>query len=312
MKKLVKNLIVTILITTGLVASQDVQVYTADSNGGKITPQTIEKVFKDAGFYISGNNNMNVPFTAKFKKTGFDVYNLFTAYQKDIVIDLVKEYPSIGLFSPFSMSIYTKKGDKTISVSSLSLEGISKITKIPTTNKSLIKLSGMIKDVLAKAMPNGHFEKLSYKITKPVGELVSKFTFEIDATKADEIEEGKEDFQEEIEGELESLGFVVAGFNNLNDEFIEAGFNDYDFYDVYSICKIRVIYTVALTRPEAGAFAPCSLYMYKKRGESTVHLAWPSVANWISSLDIDDKNGVKTLLKAQKDFAGVLAEATEE
>jgi hypothetical protein len=40
-------------------------------------------------------------------------------------------------------------------------------------------------------------------------------------------------------------------------------------------------------------------------------MSFPSVYNWISSMDLDDANAIKILEKAQKDFEAILTEATE-
>jgi len=252
---------------------------------------------------------MNRAFEAKFKTHTHDAYNLMTLHKRDIVAKLAKKYPSIILFTPLSMSIYTQKGAKTISVSSVSTDGIAKITGIPADNADLLAYGKAVADVLAKAMPNGKFETLNYKIGKPKGELVNKFTMEMDV-KADELEDELESFQTELEGELETAGFVMAGFNSLVDEFAQAGITSYDFFDAYSICKVPVIFEVSKTHPEAGAFAPCTVFMYKKKGEKVVHMAYPSVYNWISSLDIEDKASIDVLVKAQDDMNAGINEVT--
>ncbi|OZA42516.1 MAG: DUF302 domain-containing protein, partial [Sulfurovum sp. 17-42-90] len=88
----------------------DIEIFTSDNADGKITPESIEKAFKEAGFVVSANRDMNGPFVIQFKESSFDTYNLFTFYKQDAVLELVKKYPNIGLFAPMSMSIYTKKG----------------------------------------------------------------------------------------------------------------------------------------------------------------------------------------------------------
>jgi uncharacterized protein (DUF302 family) len=308
-----KTLVVTMLLTFGIAANaaQDIRVFTGDNKGGKITPATVEKAFKDAGFYITGNNDMNRAFESKFKKHTHDVYNLMTLHKKDIVNKLAKKYPSIALFTPLSMSIYTKKGEKTISVSSMSAEGIAKIAGIPADNSDLVAYMKDVEDVLKKAIPDGKFEKLNFKIAKPEGDLVKKFTMTMDV-KESEIEDELESVQEELEAGLETAGFVVAGFNKLGDDYAEAGNKAYDFYDAYSICKVSVIFEVSKTHPEAGAFAPCTFSMYKKKGDKTVHFAYPSVYNWISSIDVTDKASKDVLLKAQDAMNAAVNEVIEE
>jgi len=312
MKSIIKKLVVALMLATGVVASgaQDIQIYTADNSKGTITGASIEKAFADAGFIISGNNDMNVAFKSKFQKTNHKMYHLFTLYKKDLVLELVKITPEAALFAPLSMSIYMKEGSNDISISSISLEGMAKVTGIPVTNKHMIEYSKLIRATLAKALPNGHFEKTSYKILTPKGELVTSFTGEMNA-QGDDVEDELEGLQTELEGSVETLGFVIAGYNKLGDEFAEAGYDKYDFFDAYSICKLPVIFEVAKTHPEAGAFAPCVLYMYKEKGSTEVKMAYPSVYNWISSLDIEDKPSIEVLEDAQKALVGVINETLE-
>jgi uncharacterized protein (DUF302 family) len=290
------------------ISSSDIQIFSSDNSDGKITTKSIEKAFEKAGFFISANRDMNTPFKKQFKESSFNTYNLFTFYKKDVVLELAKKYPNIGLFAPMSMSIYTKKGDKSISVSSLSAEAMQKIMKIPADEKLLTELRALVVKTLKEAMPKGEFQTLPYKTIKPKGELVTNFSMEIDKEDwDDELEEFKMGFG----GELSTNGFIIAGENNLGDEFEEANYEGFDVYEVYSICKLPVIYTIAKTRPEAGAFAPCSLYLAKKKGEGELKLGFPSVYNWMSSLAIEDKKDLDVLEDAQKRMKKILSGLTE-
>ena len=309
MKFLTKCLIVVSILISNAIA-QDIQIYTANNANGKITPKSIEKAFKDAGFYITMHNDMNLAFKGKFDKTNHKVYNLMAVHKEDIAFRLIKDNPDAGLITPLSMSIYTDKGSNDISLSSISLDGMVKITGISKTNKDLVELSNLLKSTIKKALPNGNFEKLSYKILKPEAELISRFEGEMEV-EPKELEEEIESMQEELEGSLETGGFVIAGFNNFNDALKESGNNKYDFFDAYSICKISVIYEVSKKYPEAGALAPCTFYMYKEKGSITMKMAFPSVYNWISSLDITDPQAKEVLIKAQNVFAAAVKDTIE-
>ena len=316
MKSIIKSLVAALMLVTGITASaaQDIQIYTADNSKGTITGKSIEKAFEDAGFVISGHNDMNIAFKGKFQKTNDKEYRLFTVYKKELVLELVKITPRAALFAPLSMSIYTNKGSTDISISSMSVDGMAKVTGIPANNKYMVEYAKLMRATLAKALPNGHFEKTTYKTLKPEGELVSTFTYEMeleDGNSADAIEEELEGIQEELESSLETVGFVIAGFNKLADEFKEEGYEKYDFFDAYSICKLPVIFEVSKTHPEAGAFAPCTFYMYKEKDSKIIHMAYPSVYNWISSLDIKDAASKKVLVDAQNIMIEVIKEVTE-
>ncbi|HEY9189400.1 MAG TPA: DUF302 domain-containing protein [Sulfurovum sp.] len=319
--KLLLALVVTMGLATGLAANaapkatHNVTIYTADNSDGKITPATISEAFKQAGFFINDNRDMTAPWlkqikdgTKNFTTLDFDVYNLFTVFKKDVVVKLGKKYPNIGLFSPMSMSIWTKKGEKTISISSLSAAAMAEIMGVPADDAELVAYGKLVEDTIKAALPNAKVEKVSYEMKKPEGPLVTTAQGKMDP-EAD-WEEVKDKFQADFEMALIPAMFINAGFNDLNYDMEESGHRAYTFYDVYSICYLEVIYTVAKVRPEAGAFAPCSLYMYQKRDTNTMEIGFPSVYNWIASLGIEEKEARDVLLMAQKTMEDILAKLT--
>jgi uncharacterized protein (DUF302 family) len=319
--KLLLAMVVTMGLATGLVANaapkatHNVTILTADNSDGKITPATIAAAFEKAGFFINDNRDMTAPWkkqikdgTKNFDTLDFDVYNLFTIFKKDVVVKLGQKYPNIGLFSPMSMSIWTKKGAKTISVSSLSAAAMAEIMGVPADDAELIAYGKLVEDTLKAAMPNAKEETVSYTMKEPEGPLVATAQLAMDPD--GDWEEIKEEFQAAFEQELIPAMFINAGFNDLNYDMEESGYEGYTFYDVYSICYLEVIYTVAKTHPEAGAFAPCSMYMYQKKGTNTMEIGFPSVYNWISSLAIEDKASHDILLMAQKKMEDILKKLT--
>jgi uncharacterized protein (DUF302 family) len=308
--KLIKGLLLALLVVTGLTAADktfknDVRVWQQDNSDGKITPKTIEEAFKNAGFVIAANNDMNFPFKRDFKKTHMDVYNLMVVFRKDTALALAEKYPDIGLFTPISMSIYTPKGDKTISVATLRPEVMADMMNIPRDNPAMVNLGKKIEEALKAAMPKGKFIDLPYASKKPAKEVITRITME---QEGDDWEDAKDEFENRFEEKLAPNGFVMAGFTDLNYDFDEHDKDWYLFYDVYSICKISVIYEVSKLHPEAGAFAPCSAYKYQKKGEKTIHMAFPNVHKWIASLNITDKPSIDVLLDAQAKFEKMLEE----
>jgi len=307
MSRLVKTVAFLSLFATSLFAN-DVRVFSVENSDGKITAKTIEASFKKAGFYISDNRDMNTPFKKQFGQTDFKIYNLFTLYNIKQVQELSKKYPNFGLFAPMSMSIYTKKGENTINISSLTASTMGKIMGIPANNKQLVAIENLVTKALKDAMPKGEFKSFEYKVSKTDKKLVSSYTMELDP---EEWEDEKDEVQMTFEGELKPNGFVQAGFTDVNYDFKENKYNKFDFYDVYSICKLPVIFQVSKKHPEAGALAPCTLYMFKEKGSTDVHMAYPSVNNWISSLAIEDKESIDVLLDAEKTMVNTVNETIE-
>lgn len=285
-------------------ANDEILIFQVDNSDGKITLETIQKGFEDAGFYMAAINDMNNPYMRDFNNTTYDVYALADFYNKDIVEEFIKEYPTIGLFAPIPMSIYTKKGDKTISISTLSTKKMAEITGIPADHKAWKKLDDMIEKALKLALPNGKVIPYTNKTIKVDGPLVVEAT----STMTDEWEDELEDFQLKFESLMTVNKFAMPAFNEFTDEMEDTG---YDFYSVYSICKIPVAYTVSKNYPEMGAYGPCSLYIYKKEGDDTVHYGIHHVNNWIHSMGITEKESVDILQDAMAKVEELLAGITK-
>ncbi len=285
-------------------ANDDIRIYQADNSDGKITPDMIQKAFEKAGFYMAANNGMNFPFKRDFNNTYYDVYNLAAFYNKDVVAEFIKEYPTIGLFAPMTMSIYTKKGDKTITIATLNPKRMATITGIPADHPGWKKLDDMIHKALKAAMPNGKFIPYNAKQIDVKGPL----TVEATMTMGDDWEDKYEDLQNDFESALTVNGFAMPAFNELSEEIEDSG---YDFYVVYSVCKIPVAYTISKDHPEMGAYAPCSMYIYKKAGDKTVHFGIHHVKNWVHSMGLTDAEELKILNGAMDKFAALLKKVTE-
>ncbi len=277
---------------------EDIRIFTSDNSDGKITVKSIEEAFEANGFTITGNNNMNLSFEKRFGGgKDYAMYRLMFVYNPKLTASILKDYPEFGLIAPLSTSVYSKDGKK-ISISSLTLKGMSRISGVPQTNPSLIALNESFTKALKQAFPNGSFDKLNYEALRPEGETVTRFAFELE-NENDDITEAKEAYQETMEGEIESVGFVVAAFTPILDDLEKNGVDTYEFYDAYSICKLEVIYPVHKLYPEVGAFAPCTMYLYKKKGEKLTRMGYPSVYNWVMSTNINDDGALNPLLDAQ-------------
>ncbi len=283
--------------------SQDIRVMTVPNPDGKITGATIEAAFNANGFIVDGNNDMNKPFKLRFGKLWYNTYRLAVVHHSDYTAKLAKDYPSIGLLTPLSMSIWSSNDNKDMSISSLTLRGMSRITQIPMDNPDLIAYADAMDKALKDALPGGKYEERTYsKVADMNTQLATLFTAEI---------EDKDEFEEEFEAEMEPVGFLFPSFIDLNGELQERGDESFDYYDTYSVCKFDVIYPVSETHPEVGAFAPCTFFIYKKVDEDVTHMGYPSVDNWITATDIEDEKSLQPLVEAQKLFSNIVTEITE-
>jgi uncharacterized protein (DUF302 family) len=286
------------------------QVFFVDNSKGSINAKSVEKAFNESGMHVDVNNDMNSIFKKRYKKVHHKYYNLAIFSNSELVTKLAKKYPSIGLITPLSMSIYSDDAKNTINISTLSLQGMSRITKIPESNPNLIAYAKLLDKALHKALPNGKYLPKEKSATVSSKKLVSSFTTEFELEDGATYKDAKESFEEEFAGEIGTVGFLVPKLYKLQEDvFKENG--DYDFYDTYSIIRFNVIFPVSKNHPDAGSYAPFSLAIYKKKGEDSVHISYPSITNWIDDLSITDKEVIAEIQKTQKMMSGILTELTE-
>ena len=301
MKKIV-TFIVALLSVSILSAQGDLHLFNIDNKDGSITSKHISKAFSDNGFGIVVDSNMNKPFMIQFKKTDYKIFTLLTIYHKKMSIDLVKKHPDAGVFVPMGVGIYQNKKEDSLHVSILTSQAQAKI--LGFDDKLMKSIEKEVLAVLKKTLPNAK-HKFSEDSLKESHSLVTKYEYDLDG---EDWEEERENMIMSLENGFDLYGFVAPGRLNVNENITNSPYN---FYETISICKLPVIYTVSLTRPEASAFAPCSLIIYKKKDEDKIVLGFPAVHNWMSSARVEDKDAIAVLLKAQKQFEGILLEATE-
>ncbi len=301
-----KMIMIVLLSLSVVSANEDLIVYKVDNGKKVVTPKSIAEVLTKSGYTIQVNRDMNGPFKKQFQKTSFDTYNLLTIYDKKIATKLVAKHPNAGAFVPFSVAIYQKKGDKYLYVAFLSAKAHSKI--LGFKDSLLADLEKKNRESFLAAMKGATEVKLAYTPQATDKKLLTEITFEVDD---DEADDNKDELEMVIDSGLKPIGFIKAGFNTFGVDLDEEKNEDYDFYDTYSLCKLKVIYNVALTHPEAGAFAPCTMAVYHKVGSGKTTMVFPNVYNWFSTLNLKDKKIMGYLQKAQDDIVALIKSATE-
>jgi uncharacterized protein (DUF302 family) len=281
-------------------------MFSVPNADGKINAAVIEKALEANGFMIAADSEMNGPFTKQFGKSDFTQFNLLTAFHKTLSASLVKAHPDAGIFVPMGFGIYQRSGDKNLHVSVLTASAMKKIAGFDASEFKRIEKE--VLSTLAKALP-GAKVTMSETSLPSEGALLTRFVRSSDTAN---WKKDKEDIEMLIEDGLKPSGFILSNFTDYNfilNESTEP--NPFDFYDTYSICKLKVIYTVAKTRPEAATFAPCTLMVYKKKDTDEIVMGFPGVYNWMSSARVSDTEAKEVLKQAQKDFEEVLKSATE-
>lgn len=305
MKK-ITTMFLTMLVTLGLTVSaasaeQNLRIFSADNSKGTLSAKSVEKAFNESGVTVDVNNDMNSIFSKRYGFVHHKKYNLAIFTNPEVLNKLMDKYPTIGLITPLSMSIY--EDGRRINISTLSLAGMSRVTNIPANDPDLIAYAASVDKALHKALPGGKYLSVNHN-TKAPESLVTAFELELELEDDMTYADAKDAFAEEFEGELGPVGFLVPKSYNLEHD-------GYDFFTTYSIIRFNAIFPVSKNHPDAGAYAPFSLVMYKKKGEDMAHVAFPSISNWVSDLDISDANTAKVVQETHDMIEGILTELTE-
>ena len=303
------TMLVGAFLALSLHAKGDLHIYSVENTDKKITPKTIEAVLKQNGIVVDLSSPMNGPFKKQFGQTDFDIFTLMTVHSKKYARELLLKYPNAGVFVPMGIGIYQRKGEPVLHLSILTAEAQGKIVGVKDIS-IFKKIEAELQNAVQKALPKAK-HTYSEDSLKESHDLVTIYELDLDG---EDYDDAFEEVLMNLEAGFNPKGFVVPADLYVNDDIITEGGklpSPYDIYYTTSICKLKVIYTVAKSRPEASAFAPCTTMVYKKKNEDKIVLGFPAVYNWLSSAHVEDKEAKAVLLKAQKDFESILQEVTE-
>ena len=287
-------------------ANTDILLYKVDNKDHKITAQTLADGLTVNGYVVSKNQDMNGPYQKQFKTTTFDSYNLMSVYHPETSVALVPKYARSGIFTPFSIATYQKKDDDTFYIALLSAkaqQNILKVKDILFTN-----LETLTKKTISKILPTAVETTLSYDAVTTDKPLYTKYSFEVEDADA---MEARGDLMMMMESGMKPSGFVVANYIDFNKVLQEEKKEDYMFYDAYSLCKLKIIYELSKNKPEAGAFAPCTMVIYHKKGSNKTEIVTLSIENLTSTLAIKNKKLLAMLVKAQNTMKSIIEDSAE-
>jgi len=284
----------------------DILLYKVPNKDHKITAQTLADGLTINGYVVSKNQDMNGPYQKQFQKTTFDSYNLMSVYHPETSVALVPKYAHSGIFTPFSIATYQKKGDNDFYIALLSAQAQQNILKVK--DPLITKLEKLTKETITKVLPTAVETMLPYEAVSTDKPLYTKYSFEVEDADA---MEARGDLMMMMESGMKPSGFVVANYIDFNKVLKEEKKEDYMFYDAYSLCKLKIIYELSKNKPEAGAFAPCTMVIYHKKGSNKTEIVTLSIENLTSTLAIKDKKLLDMLVKAQNTMKAIIEDSAE-
>jgi len=297
-----------ILAVSGLQAD-----ITANFSGVKgnadIQSKAFVKKLDSIGFQAAGNDNIQVHYFNRYKEKNLDLLSFFTVTNLEKIRPLLIKNPDFGAYSPFNMLFYKKldKDEKTTWFGHLDSDLMLNIIgeKDEAARKDFKSMINSLDELVKKELKPTESKKLEHSNklpAKPLTKLVMKLPTDIE-----EMSDWVEEFVEKHDGAFVKHEFIIAGFLDFKFEYedAEVKFDEYDAYWVSSLCHFKFSNSVFNHgEPQAGLFAPCSVYFYVPKGSNELHVGYASVENWLATTGIKDD-------KMRKDMLAIDAEVVE-
>jgi len=289
--------------------------YILDGNVESEYNRLVEGKIQELGFVMADpHHRVNDQYEAKYGSTELDVLSFLPAVNDDLVMKLVNTDPRLAGFSPFNMLIYKKKKEKVTHVGHLMPEAMLDILGITDASvrdpfiASFHPLDKLIGSYFTSKGLKYKTEYIPYHNTTTKKMLNFEYTFQRDEDF--DIDEFIEEFQNKFELAFIDKKYLIAGYHNfLDTDNAEEYMEGFDAFWTYSLCHLSYSYNIFDTdnaRADAGLFAPCTMYVYIKKGSNKMVIGMPTLANVKNTLKITDPKRTKWIAQLDREIPQIL------
>ena len=294
----IHNILLAFMMIVGI-AQAELTAEFQGSNGNKESEiDAMMKKIETIGYNtVAVNKHIENFYDKKFQERNVEMISFFGIMNKEKLRPLLIKNPDFGAYAPFNFLVYktldTKNDDNTW-YGHLAPDTMLNIIgeKDESARKSFTEMVGSFDALVKKEMKPTLTKKFEH--TKPLPEngltkMVKKFET------PDDLEEFVEEFVMDHDGRFAKHNFIIAGFVDFKFEYddMELEFEEYDAYWVSLLCHFEFSNSIFNRgMPEAGMFAPCSVYFYIPKGKNELHMGFASVGNWINALDFKDQKRI--------------------
>ncbi|MBA3024771.1 MAG: hypothetical protein FP820_00010 [Sulfurimonas sp.] len=308
-KNLIKSTLALSLAATVAFGAQGVMFNVASGDAEEHYNTMINSELKVAGYSLSDpHERINDGYAEKYGSTNLDNLGFFSITNDKGVRELLLSNPEIGGFAPFNLHVYKLKAEDKTYVGHIMPETMMDIVGVEDKGVRA-KFAALFPalDKLVQEKIGGEVKYLEYdKLSeKPM------MKFEIEFERPEDLTEYIDEFQGEFEAKFEENKYIIAGYKNFKETYDdnELEFDRYDAYYVYSLCHFKFSEGIFNQgRPDAGVFAPCSMYMYVEEGSNKLMIGMPKLENWISVMKITDQKKVDAIRALDKEIISIMKE----
>ena len=283
--------------------------YTIDGEAQEKFNTLVEQKLKTIGFNLSDpHKRVNDQYETKYGSTTLDVLSFMPVVNDDVILPLLNIDPRIAGFAPFNMLIYKKLSEDKTHVGHLMPKMMLNILGIE--DKEVKEKFTATFDSLDKMIGEELGGKKSYMPYKKLPEQ-KMINFEYEFEVSEDIDDFIDEFQNKFELAFIDKGYLIAGYHNFMETSDDAEdiLADYDAFWTYSLCHLKFSYHVfdnEGARPEAGLFAPCTMYIYIRKDTNTLVVGMYRLHNWSDTLEITDKERLDLVEQLDREIPEIL------
>jgi len=289
------------------------ELHASEGNKAQAIDGIIKKLDTIGYSTVSANKNIQVHYYNKFQENNVEMLSFFSMVNKEKIRPLLLSNPDFGAYAPFNFLVYKTldtQQDNNTWYGHLTANTMLDIMSIKNEeNQKIFRSMVQSLDTLVhKELTPGLSKKFEHTKLLPVNgltKLVKKFE------KPEDLETFVEDFIIDHDGRFAKHNFIIAGFIDFKFEYddMELDFDKYDAYWVSQLCHFKfsnAIFNRGI--PEAGVFAPCSVYFYIPKGTNELHVGYASVDNWINALNFRDQQRIDYMKEIDAEVVAIFEE----
>lgn len=311
-----------LLVSSVAVAKDGIYFNVAEGDKEHAYNTMVNEKIESIGFMLSDpHERINDAYAEKYsKEPGYkktlDNLGFFSLAADEAIRPLLLKDPRLGGFSPFNLHVYKYTNEDVTRVGHINPEVMLDIVGVTDAQvrKDFIASFKPLDEMIDKEI-GGKKEVISFESLPATKLMEFEMTFERpEGVTKDDIIDGEFEgldtwMSDEFEAAFEDNKYIIAGYKNFAEAYREneVEFEKYDFYSTYSLCHFYFSYGVFNHgSAHAGAFAPCSMYMYVEKGTNVLKIGMPYLENWINVAGITDEKQIASIRKLDKQIIEIM------
>jgi len=274
--------------------------------------QFVEKSLREIGFSVTNpHHRVNDQYKRKYGSTKLDILSFLPIVNENVVMELFNIDPRVAGFSPFNMLIYKLKDENITHIGHLDPKAMLDILGVEDSKvrEKFIDSFKSLDNLMQKEFKGAKVVKVPLKALPKPDERMFNFIYEFN--RPEDLDEFIDEFQNRFENAFINRGYLIAGFYDFlaDTDRGEEVLEDFDIFWSYSLCHLGYSYAMfdnENARADAGLFAPCTMYMFLKKGDNRLVIGMPRLENVRLSLDIKDKKRVEWIRKLDREIPQIL------